>query len=370
MSFKNFSSEGLLTDSQSESGNVHFEYLVGGTGVVGHQVLLEATAATQEGQVIDSLGFNYFGDGPTATYSQITIGDVGQEWNDDNAYKFFAAGGQANTTPTVSDSQMSIVQPSASGSTLVHTNKVQALANPDPTRTTIGVGEEVDFSGMPANTTWREGNTIIIPTPTGPTYAFFAPSSAGSAKVTASAPNQASKSVTFKVLEPTGVDHTVIVATDNLGPPVPPPGSFPPGTAGAEMQIKVYMAPTSVSFYNVEIEEIGEDATDIQGYFTNANFTPEMLHHFPGGWFYLGADNSWVDNCWTPGEPDLPWSSGSFTWNVPWDWGVSGGGVVVSTSGENPWQQVFSIDSAGTAKITKFGSAWVQRTTNNVITHD
>jgi hypothetical protein len=272
--------------------------------------------------------------------------------------------------------------------TLIHLTKAKALTNPDPTRTTIGVGEEVDFSGMPDDTTWKESTGTIIPAPTGSTYKFIAPSGKGQVTVTASISNRANASVVFTVLEPTGVDHAVIIATNNIGGYAP--DGYPQGAAGAEMRLRVFMAPTYVSFGNVEMEEVVQNATDITGYFTNAVWFTDnpalFLRHSSAfaDWFQFGEDNSWVDTCWSynapvssggPGLPQLPqvggWSSGGhFTWFVPWNWGVpNNSGYVYANSGANPWYQVFSIDGSGTVIITKFSNCWVQRTTNNVITN-
>jgi hypothetical protein len=182
----------------------------------------------------------------------------------------------------------------------------------------------------------------------------------------------------FTVWEPKGVDHAIIVSTNETG------FTFGTGVAGAMMHLTVFMKPTYVSFYRVMMEEVGEDATNITGYFTDANLfgtDPAVtLSHkkSEGGTaddpFQLGEDNSWdhqFDYCVTG---DLPvnsfgnWSpGGSYTWNIPWNWWVEGSGNTNLMT--NGWQQVFTIDSSGTVKITKFNNYWVQRTTNNIITN-
>ena len=49
--------------------------------------------------------------------------------------------------------------------------------------------------------------------------------------------------------------------------------------------------------------------------------------------------------------PDLPWSQGQFTWNVPWKWWIGSN----TNSMTNGWQQVFTIDASGTVTVSKFG---------------
>ncbi len=138
--------------------------------------------------------------------------------------------------------------------------------------------------------------------------------------------------------------------------------------AGAAMEVEVFMKPTDVSFYRVRLLEEPEDASSVEGYFTDPFFTSEMLHHYPGDWFSLTETNSWTDHCWTPPMPKLGnpahWWSGKFKWVVPAKWRVEN---TSSTNDMTQWEQVFTIDASGTAKITKFNDYWVQRQTNDVI---
>ena len=240
-------------------------------------------------------------------------------------------------------------------------------------RYTIGVGEKVDLSfnpDPPAPIKWKTPISTLSGTLTyyeGRTTTFTAPGSGGTTTVTASSGTN-SKTITFTVLEPTGVAYAVIVATNNFeafgfyGTP-----NFSAGEAGAKMLLRVVMAPTNVSFYNVKMHEFPENASNITGYYTN--YAAEDLYHGTAlaNYFTLGADNSWFDRCWSPSSPQ-PWSSGSFTWNVPWVWELAIGNFPFEHSMTNGWQQVFTLDTNGTMRITKFDKNWVQRTTNNSIT--
>jgi hypothetical protein len=198
---------------------------------------------------------------------------------------------------------------------------------------------------------------------------FVAPSNAANATVTATVAGQSLKTK-FKVFEPGGVDtnHTYIIATNHIGNGYPDaPYEFASGKAGAEMQVNLFIAPTFVSFYRVQILEVGLAATNVTGYFTN--YPANDLVHKPNPNFtLLEADNSWPDKCWEGPEQDPPpaWSSGSYTWIIPAKWSLLPSTVTNSMTG---WNQVFTIDSNGTEKITKYGK-WVQRTTSGVITNN
>jgi hypothetical protein len=135
------------------------------------------------------------------------------------------------------------------------------------------------------------------------------------------------------------------------------------------MQLNVYLAPTNVSFYNVQVFEVGIPATNVQGYFTN-NW-PAGHYATANVWILVGQDNLvntalGFDTCayWgfqnLPGPPWTP--GGSFTWQIPALWCVGNG-----PTNSLPWSdQVFTLGANGTMTITKFGQS-VTRTANNVI---
>ncbi len=271
-----------------------------------------------------------------------------------------------NDTPSFSDAQY----------VPMHLTEHPALTDTNRERLNLGVGEEVGFSGMPANTSWSVSAGGIVTNQYG-VIVFTAPSNAVP-KATVTGKVNVDYDVKwltdFAVFEPSGYDHAAIVST--ACNPMLWPST---GASGVGMQLNVYMGPTNVSFYRVQILEIPEDATNIWGYFTNTYLwttdPASALHHYPSSWFGLNDDNSWSglgDVCYNPGGmgnfysqlPSGGWSSGSFTWIIPAAWRVEG------TSGSNSmtgWNQVFTIEPNGTATITKFNKT-VIRTINNVIT--
>ena len=235
-------------------------------------------------------------------------------------------------------------------------------------RTNIGVGEQVNLYFNPAlpttNITWSATAGSLSVTNNSSTNLFTAPDNATNVTVTATIGSMP-VNFYFKVFEPTHIDHAGVYSWQ----------SYDAGIAGAFMRLKVYLAPTNVSFYQVKYREIGEDASSITGYFSDTNIfgtnPAQTLYHKPADWGTLNEDNSWDpwDTCELSGDPVAhpPWDSGgSFRFVIPGQWKVSDSGA--TNDFPNPWYQDFTIDSSGTIRITKFDSHWIQRTTNNVIT--
>lgn len=266
---------------------------------------------------------------------------------------------EVSVTPSVSGSKYQLVNIGAQPYPLI--SQCVATTPSNRARTTIGVGEQVNLS-FPSlfipysNIVWSATAGSLLYT-NGNSTQLIAPSNAANVTVTATVFGK-SVSMAFKVVEPSGIDHAVIAATNNIsGAP-----SFTTGQAGAEMLLNVYFTPTNVSFYRVSIMEVGEDGSSISGYF--GQWTPQQLHHSTADhWTTLNQANEMNDIC-SGGPYPSPWSSGSFTWDIPGRWQVIGSGATNSLNG---WNQVFLIDSSGTAKITK-NNHWVQRTTANIIT--
>jgi hypothetical protein len=230
-------------------------------------------------------------------------------------------------------------------------------------RTTLGVGEEVDlyfYPSFPGNLTWTTTAGSVFP---GTNYytRLTAPSNAADATVTFTYGSMTG-STTFHVVEPTGVDHATITSTSTYGNNVP----------GAGMHVSVVIGPTNVSFYKVQMFEVGQPASNISGYFLNPQHTP-LAHDdstLANKWHGLNQDNSvgdGMDNCFygTTSLLPSPWSPGSFTWHIPALWKVGNDG---STNSNLGWSdQVFTLGEDGTMTVAKFGHS-VTRTIHNVIT--
>jgi hypothetical protein len=213
------------------------------------------------------------------------------------------------------------------------------------------------YPSLPVNANWSTTAGSLDYTNNAITL-FTAPDFATNATVTATVGNSKPMSITFNVVAPTGVDHAVIVATNNIsGAP-----NFTSGQAGAEMLLNVYFAPTNVSFYNVSVMEVAENATSISGYFSQFTLS-QLFHGTAGHWTVLNQANGYQDICWLGPLPQ-PYYSGGYTWEIPADWQVTGTGQTNPMTG---WNQVFSMDSSADVTIQKLNCS-VTRTTNNVIT--
>src|ERR1019366_114048 len=133
------------------------------------------------------------------------------------------------------------------------TNMTAARIPPNRARTTVGVGERVlvTLAGSPAgNWTWSTSAGSVAPT-NGWGTLFTAPSNAANATVTISYPG-GSCPVQFIVLEPAGVVAATIAYTSD----------FSNNVAGALMHLApVIVGPTNVSFYRVQMLEVGLPAT-------------------------------------------------------------------------------------------------------------
>jgi hypothetical protein len=199
---------------------------------------------------------------------------------------------------------------------------------------------------------------------------FTAPSNAANATVTATIMGTGDTlKVPFQVFEPAGLDHATITKTFT--------NWYSIGTVAARMHLNVYVKPANVSFYQIECMEIGEDATNITGGFTEVPNPPSYFTHKGGPglglgdeWFSIGADNSWQhsgdegwDTCFLVWPGSCP---GGFTWPIPAEWRI-GNDTTTEHANLHFSDQVFSVDANGTMTIQKFNTN-VVRTIYNVTT--
>jgi hypothetical protein len=288
-------------------------------------------------------------------YDQITVDSFGQLDSEGNAYAMLPDNKDVGATAHIKGHDKNTYHLTPGKYHLTSWTHYPALTNTNRDRTTIGVGEQVDLNGMPGKTIWTASAGGLSAT-NGGGVTFTAPSNAPpgglTATVTATVGN-ASLAIPFTVLPPSGIDHAQIIGTN----------SYPLAAAGAGMKNAIWIAPTSVSFYRVNVMEVGEDATNMWGFFLQ--WTPQQKHHHPNpNWLLLTPDNNFTDTASMRAGGYLPWGEGGYEWDIPQRWQVDGSGVTNSMAGCN---QVFSIDSNGTARVNKYGN-WIQRTTNNVIT--
>lgn len=269
---------------------------------------------------------------------------------------------------------------SATRHKLVHETLHPALTDTNLARTKLGVGEQVTFWFDPTipNLVWPDilwDTTMgsVGTTEDGTMMYFTAPSNAAKATITITVKGQRLKE-RFTVVEPSGIATNTYIVNAFINPPNQ---GFYPGESGAGMYLRVYIAPTDVSFYRLQCLEIGLNATNVTGYFTNnPPWNTANLSHIGHGAdvpFKIDPDNSWEHG--TPGrdwdqaswhnyDPPPAWSAGSLKWNIPGAWSIANSGIWHTNMF---WDQNFTSDAAGTVTVTKFGHT-VTRTTNNVYT--
>lgn len=220
----------------------------------------------------------------------------------------------------------------------------------DRARTTLGVGEQVALSFIPAlptNATWTTTAGSVSPI-TNISTLFTAPSNAANVTVTASVYGK-SVSMNFKVVEPNGIVRAQIVGTN----------SYPLGQIGAGMTNKIWIVPTNVSFYRVKLTELQTYPINITGYYTNVNFGPVQV-----GSATLGYDNSEIDWVFSGAiTPAFPIYSGGYELYVTNYWRVEGSSV--SNFFAIFPSSVRLLNSIGDESISKYGIT-LTRSTNDV----
>lgn len=255
---------------------------------------------------------------------------------------------------------------------LVHETRCTAYADSNRSRTSLGVGEEVDFRFDPPwdltaqDQPWWVAFAGSVAPSSGVGTTFTAPSNAANATVRVTIRDVQMETV-FGVKEPSGVDHAVVQQTYQMN-------GYGTITWGADARLRVIIAPTDVSFSRVEIEEVGQYATDVSGryaLFTNSCYTPEQLRHISDTFRPISCDNRWnpyaaygMEGDHVRASMNPPLCAGSYTWPIPANWRIPGG-ATNPLSGWSP--QVVTVDSNGVTRITKFG-IWVERSTNDVYT--
>jgi hypothetical protein len=231
-------------------------------------------------------------------------------------------------------------------------------------RGTLGVGEQVNLGFQPALPVYGYWSCSTGSVSQAYYYStvFTAPSNAAEATVTFKYVSSAGRMVVlttnFTVVEPTGVDHADFVEYYSYSST---------SLAGAGVHLRPYIGPTNVSFYRVQVMEVGEAASSLSGYFTTNN-APSHIGNGAGAWIQLDYDNHWLGDYdwaksydWSPPWTGTNWSGGSYTWNIPAVWQIGNG----PTNSMNAWNQVHTLNANGTMQVTKFGHT-VSRTIQNV----
>ncbi|MGH7952939.1 MAG: hypothetical protein ACREFE_13630, partial [Limisphaerales bacterium] len=191
----------------------------------------------------------------TAANEDVSLGELGKEDSDGNVYALLSDNKRVVVTPHVDGQDFyDFGPPSFASYTLIHLTECTAPGNTNNARTTIGIGEVVDFSGMPANTTWSVSGNGTISSTNGSGTTFTASLTPGSATVTAKI-DDVTIPTTFGNIAPSSL--IVLSITDS------PPGTENTNgtTMGAETIYTDVIGSTNVSFYKVDFRENPDPAT-------------------------------------------------------------------------------------------------------------
>jgi len=291
---------------------------------------------------------------------EISIGGLGNLDTNGMLFAMLADRTQVSDTPTANPKKPDTGNVWVYGVKYTLVSTCVATTPADRARTNIGVGEEVNLTFTPplvTNAFWAVSAGSKFPAFANHTR-LTAPSNAATVTVTVNV-GQATLKRSFNVIEPTKLDHADFVEYY----------SYTSTTkAGAGVHLRPYIGPTNVSFYKVQIEEVGENASDVIGYFT-VHSPPSHIGNGADAWISLDYDNHWLgDYDWARSNDwPSPWSStnfsgGSYTWNIPSKWRVKG---LTNEHSMTGWNQVHTLSSNGTMSVSKFGHT-VSRTIQNV----
>lgn len=180
----------------------------------------------------------------------------------------------------------------------------------DKTRTTIGVGEDVTATILPASVVaqWTLSNDPDgSHTDNGSTYSFHGADNSGSLDVSA-AIHGVTKTLTFTIVAPNG-ENAWITGGDG----------YYNDEAGCGMEFQVCTWPTDVSLHNVEILELTCPAV------TDGYFNTRVSSHHPNVPIQLtnlnySSDHSGTGTGFNNAAKFKPWAWGTYSYDIPLRW--------------------------------------------------
>ena len=177
----------------------------------------------------------------------ISIGGLGNLDTNGNLWVVLP-GGDPDVTPKVPGRKYITFGPNRQPYKLVHLTDCTAAANPDDTRTTIGIGESVVLSGMPGITKWNLKGGGSIGATNGGNTTFTASMSPIDGTVTATVANAEPISIPFTVVAPAGIGNVSDLQDVGLG-------ALGQSEIGADTKFKFDLLPTTVNFGNMQMRE-------------------------------------------------------------------------------------------------------------------
>ena len=278
-------------------------------------------------------------------------------------------------------SLLEVVSDSASATTV----KVQLEAirsaplDGNTSRHIYGIKEEVACWHWPKSltATWNV-NKGTISALRNTAHSFHAPLEGGECILTISVNNE-SYQTTCMILEPRKYYCPRVTKIDF--------GLGENEVGGVGMLLELYIAPRTVSFGNIAMQEIPTTEGGVSGYFRNEEFSDEWAHttdHHAGEWLNIGDDNLFMledeasnSRILKPMTPDgvltndvsFGWQEGVIIWSIPLGWNEHNtiGDSMPARTNAVPEQQKFTILPNGSAGVIKAGH-YVIRGTNTIIT--
>lgn len=235
--------------------------------------------------------------------------------------------------------------PPADGLTITSSTFSPAPSGAPDSRYIIGIGEKVTFKG-PEKGTW----TATGGTPT---------SADASDEFVWDAPDKPGQwTITQKIGDKTGSKSMAVIAPSSIQFKRASVQSFPPGKAGAGMDLDITIGPSHVSFGDTKIKEIGGKAHSVSGFF--AKIKDGTDHEPRAGWTDITASNEGdrqdAAHAGPFGGPDDPaFEPGSMSWDIPHNYSVDGTGD--GTGLAIVRQTMSMVDSTGTMTVTKGGQS-------------
>ena len=196
---------------------------------------------------------------------------------------------------------------------------------------------------------WSNAGGGTLDATSGGTVVLTSGETAGSPSVTATflgTPINAA----FTVVEPASESAVKTTAVTGFAE-----DTYPAGTQGAGMYIEVTVAPTDVSFENLQYLEVPGPASNVSGFIATyiSSFPATDLSHHPNAsWLSIQPGNKTYDHAAFSGFPS-PWDAGGFEWNIPVQWRVGTSASVRTLP--NRLQQFAITNTAGTSTVSKLG---------------
>lgn len=193
-------------------------------------------------------------------------------------------------------------------------------------RRRIGVGEKVALAIPQDNGQWNVEGPGVLDTRAGNMVELTAGDSAGRVFISVQGQDGCFSRIDFEVVEPDGVE---LVAEPAIG--------HTQGTPSVELYANVHITPADVSFQGVYFREL-KCLAKYDGYFERLNdwewtVREEIVTHEPNALSVIGGEV--VEGYGTYADYDgiimndnglgQPFSDGSFTWPIPWEYRVEGG---------------------------------------------